>query len=142
VAMVEFALLMAFVAVGLISGLALLKPVYIDAATRFSAAGLAVSESSSPGSSPTTTPTGQRLTLTETVDEDGQLTSSVLSQLDPAGALTAMRIISGAGALVYWHASGSYVFEAPIGRGVTVITFDYTQGGISVEGNKLTIYIG
>ena len=145
-AVVEYALLMAFVAVGLISGLALLKPVYVDAATTFSAGGLTASESASepspPGWSPPPTPTGQRLTLIETVDEEGQLTSSVLSQLSPAGALTAMRIISGAGALVYWHADGSYVFEAPISRGVTVITFDFTQDGIPVEGNELAIYTG
>ena len=135
VAMVEYALLMAFVAAALISGLALFKFLYVDAATTLSADSASASASVSeppPDWTPIATPSGQPMTLIETVDEEGLLTSSVLSQLDPAGALTAMMIISGAGVLVYWHADGSFVFEAPPSRGVTVITFDYTQDELPV----------
>lgn len=96
-------------------------------------------EVSTPSASTTAPLAGPRLVLTASVAKKGTLASTLLTGLTPAGTLTEIAITSGRGALVGMSPNGDYVFEAPSGRGITVITFTYTQAGIPVTGNRLTI---
>jgi hypothetical protein len=50
-----------------------------------------------------------------------------------------MAITSGGGDLVWTTVDGDYVFNAPNGRDITVLTFTYVQNGIPVTGNTLSI---
>lgn len=78
-------------------------------------------------------------TLTESVAGEGALTMNVLSGLNPpTGTLTAAQRASGGGILT-WSSNGVIHFMAPKGKDVTVIRFAYTQNGVSVTGNTLTI---
>lgn len=96
-------------------------------------------EVSTPSASTTVHVAGPRLVLTASVAKKGTLASTLLSGLSPAGTLTEIAITSGRGNLVGMTPNGDYVFEAPNGKDTTVITFTYTQGGIPVTGNVLTI---
>ena len=96
-------------------------------------------EVSTPSATTTVPVAGPRLVLTASVARKGTLASTLLSGLDPAGTLTEIAITSGRGNLVGMSPNGDYVFEAPNGRDTTVVTFTYTQGGIPVTGNVLTI---
>jgi hypothetical protein len=85
---------------------------------------------------------GPTLALTAEVAKKGTVAANLLGGLSPAGTLTASSITSGGGDLVWTTPEGDYVFNAPNGKDITVMTFTYIQNGIPVTGNTLTIRTG